>query len=337
MQDSLLEQLIQGYMATEQHTYSFGWQGGEPVLMGVDFFRRVTELQKSYGKPGDYVANGIQTNATLIDDAFAEHLGEYRFLVGVSLDGPPEIHDRYRRTATGQTSHAAVLKGIDTLRRHHVEFNILVLVSQANVKRAKKIYRYLVDEGFFYHQYIPCVEFDHQGKLLPYAINGREWGNFLCELFDQWYPRDIRSVSVRHFDSLLNKKIDSSVNVCTLSDNCCQYFVVEYNGDIYSCDFFVQKDFKLGNIKTTTWRQTLKSPAFRKFGSYKAEWNKSCKTCEFLNLCCGDCLKHRMYANHPSKNLSRLCLGWKHFLNHSKDALDALARKIKVERSTSSF
>ena len=324
-------------MATQQPTYSFGWQGGEPALMGLDFFRRVTELQKSYGKPGDLVSNGIQTNATLIDDAFAEHIEKYRFLVGVSLDGPPEIHDRFRKTAGGKTSHAAVLKGIEALKRHNVEFNILVLVSQANVNRAREVYRYLVDEGFFYHQYIPCVEFDDHGKLLPFAVSGPEWGNFLCEIFDQWYPHDIHSVSVRHFDSLLHKMIDSSVNVCTLSDNCCQYFVVEHNGDIYPCDFFVQKNLKLGNILNTTWSQALSSPAYRKFGTHKAEWNKTCRTCEFLNLCCGDCLKHRMYGNHPAHNLSRLCSGWKHFLNYSQSALDALTQKIQLERLTNAI
>jgi uncharacterized protein len=334
MSDSVLEKLIQSYMATPQPTYSFGWQGGEPTLMGLDFFHRVTELQKTYGKPGDVVSNGVQTNATLIDDAFAEHLGQYRFLAGVSLDGPPDIHDHFRQSAGGRPSHAAVLKGIDVLKRHNVEFNILVLVSQANVNRARDVYRYLVDAGFFYHQYIPCVEFNNHGKRLPFAVSGPEWGNFLCEIFDQWYPRDVHKVSIRHFDSLLRKMIDSTVTVCTLADNCCQYFVVEHNGDIYPCDFFVQKDHKLGNILKTTWGQALNSFAYREFGANKAAWNKTCETCEFLNLCCGDCLKHRIYGNHPAHNLSWLCSGWKHFLKHSQNALNALAQKIQVERST---
>ena len=333
MPDSVLEKLIQSYMATIQPTYAFSWQGGEPALMGLDFFRRVTALQKSYGKTGAVVSNGIQTNATLIDDAFAEHLERYRFLAGVSLDGPSDIHDRFRRTRGGRLSHATVLKGIDVLKRHNVEFNILVLISQANVNRAGDVYRYLVDEGFFYHQYIPCVEFDDRGKLLPFAVSGPEWGNFLCEIFDQWYPRDVYNVSIRHFDSLLHKIVDSSVTVCTLGDNCCQYFVVEHNGDIYPCDFFVQKDLKLGNVMKNTWSHALNSLVYREFGARKALWNKVCGTCEFLNLCCGDCLKHRMHGNHPAYNLSRLCSGWKHFLKHTKNAFNALSQKIQVERS----
>ena len=337
MPDSVLEKLIQKYMATPQPIYSFGWQGGEPVLMGLDFFQKVTELQKSYGETGAVVSNGIQTNAILIDDDLAEHLARYRFLVGVSLDGPSDIHDRFRRTGSGRPSHSAVLKGIDTLKRHNVEFNILVLVSQANVHRARDVYRYLVDKGFFYHQYIPCVEFDNKGKLLSFAISGPEWGNFLCGIFDQWYPGDVHNVSIRHFDSLLNKMVDSSVTVCSLGDNCCQYFVVEHNGDIYPCDFFVQKDLKLGNVMKNTWSQALNSPVYREFGARKALWNKVCGNCEFLVLCCGDCLKHRMYGNHPANNLSRLCSGWKHFLKHSKSAFKALAKIIQDERPANTY
>ena len=335
MSDSVLEKLIQNYMATPQPAYSFVWQGGEPTLMGLDFFRKVTDLQKTFGKTGDIVTNGIQTNAILIDDAFAEHLAQYRFLTGVSLDGTSDIHDRFRQTAGDGPSHAAVLKGIERLKRHKVEFNILVLVSQANVNRAGEVYRYLVDSGFYYHQYIPCVEFDDHGKLRPFAISGPEWGNFLCEIFDLWYPHDIQRVSVRHFDSLLHKILDSSVTACTLSDNCCQYFVVEHNGDIYPCDFFVKKNYKLGNITRTSWRRVISSSDYQSFGSQKSNWNKFCKSCDFLKLCVGDCLKHRMYGNHPARNLSRLCSGWKQFFDHSVHKFNEMAQKIRVGRINS--
>jgi len=332
MSDSVLEKLIQSYMATPQPAYSFAWQGGEPTLMGWEFFRKVTDLQQTFGKTGAVVTNGIQTNATLIDDTLAAHLAQYRFLAGVSLDGPADIHNRFRQTAGGGPSHAAVLKGIDTLVRHKVAFNILVLVSQANVRRAREVYRYLVDSGFYFHQYIPCVEFDDRGKLLPFAISGPEWGDFLCEIFDLWHPRDIQRVSIRHFDSLLNKMVDSSVTVCTLGENCCQYFVVEYNGDIYPCDFFVGKNYKLGNITKTSWRRMISSSQYQSFGSRKSDWNQFCETCEFLTLCSGDCLKHRMYGSHPARNMSRLCSGWKQFFEHSAHKFNELAQTIRVER-----
>jgi uncharacterized protein len=154
MPEAVLENLIRGYLSTNQPVYTFGWQGGEPMLMGLDFFRRVTDLQKKHGRTGTRIANGIQTNATLINDAAAEHFARYRFLIGCSLDGPAHMHDRYRRTTGGEPSHAAALKGIYHLVRHQVEFNILVLVTQANVHHAKEVYRYLVDQGFYYHQYI---------------------------------------------------------------------------------------------------------------------------------------------------------------------------------------
>jgi hypothetical protein len=233
--------IIRGYLSTPQLVCTFGWQGGEPMLMGLDFFRRVTDFQQKHGRAGTRIANGIQTNATLIDDAAAEHFARYRFLIGCSLDGPAQMHDRYRRATGGGPSHAAVLRGINLLERHRVEFNILVLVTQANVHHAKEVYRYLVDLGFYYHQYIPCVEVDKTGTLLPFVVTGRQWGDFMCEIFDLWYYQDRQTVSIRYFDSILKKLIDGSCNICTLGNNCCQYFVVEYNGDIYPCDFFLEK------------------------------------------------------------------------------------------------
>jgi MoaA/NifB/PqqE/SkfB family radical SAM enzyme len=205
MSDATLERLISGYMATDQAACTFIWQGGEPTLLGLEFFRRVTDLQRKYGRPGAVVANMLQTNATLITDELARHFAQYRFLIGVSLDGPPDVHDRYRRTLDGAGTHAEVSRGIERLRRHGVEFNILTLVTEANAGRAREIYRYFRDRGMLYHQYIPCVEFDAQGRLRPYSVGGEAWGRFLCELFDEWKARDTRRVSVRLFDSIIQK------------------------------------------------------------------------------------------------------------------------------------
>jgi len=332
MPDEVLEQLVKSYMATPQTAYSFGWQGGEPTLMGVDFFRKATALQEKYGRSGAVVANGLQTNATLIDDELARHLARFRFLLGCSLDGPAEIHDRYRLTAGGRPSHEKVLKGIDALKRHGVAFNILVLVSRANVRRAVEVYHYLTRQGFFYHQYIPCVEFDPAGNLLPFAINGEEWGEFLCDIFDQWHPRDIHRVSIRHFDSILQKMVDGTANVCTIGRNCCQYFVVEYNGDIYPCDFFVESSLKLGNIMETGWDEALASKSYRDFGAQKAQWNPECRTCDCLNYCSGDCLKHRMYAGNPPQNLSLLCAGWRKFIRRTRLKFHEIAGNISAQR-----
>jgi len=333
MSGEVLEQMIRTYMATEQPCYAIGWQGGEPTLMGVDFFRKVTELQQRHGRPGASVSNGLQTNTTLIDDEFAEHLGKYNFLCGCSLDGPPEIHDRFRKTAAGKPTHADVLRGIETLKRHSVEFNILVLVSQANVKRAREVYRYLTDLDFLHQQYIPCVEFDESGKLQPFAITGGEWGDFMCELFDEWYREDTLRVSVRHFDSVLVKLVDGQANVCCMGTDCRQYLMVEHNGDIYPCDFFAEPELRLGNIMEMSWQEALDSETYRKFGLQKSHWNSACDTCQWLEVCKGDCIKHRTHGGHGPENLSWLCAGWKKFFAHTWQRFEGLADIVRARRA----
>ncbi len=332
MSDSVLERLISSYLATRQNAYSFVWQGGEPTLMGTEFFKRITDLQKKYARPGSRIINSLQTNATLINDSLAAHLAQYNFLVGCSLDGPPEIHNHYRKYPGSKPSHGAVMKGIETLRRHNVEFNILTLVSKANVHLASSVYRYLVNHGFFFHQYIPCVEFDKNGTLLPFSINGNEWGNFLCEIFDCWHPRDIQRVSIRHFDALLNKRIDNAESVCSLSDNCCRYFVVEYNGDIYPCDFFVRKELMIGNIADTSWETALASPVYRNFGLQKSKLNPKCPECIYFDLCMGDCQKHWERNEAQVPGLSHLCTGWLQFFKHTEQAFDDLGKMVRVNR-----
>ena len=332
MPDSVLERLIKTYMETDQPSYSICWQGGEPTLMGTDFFSKAVEFQKKYGSARARISNSVQTNATLITDEMAALFATYNFLVGCSLDGPEKIHDLYRQTAKGNATHKNVIKGIEILKRNNAQFNILTLVSKANVNHANEIYHYLKTLGIFYHQYIPCIEFDENKNLLPFAITGEEWGRFMCDIFDSWYSRDTFSVSVRNFDSILTKKIDGINNVCVMEDNCCRYFVVEHNGDIYPCDFFVEKPLKLGNIMETSWEEMIHSPAYQKFGAKKNQWNEKCTTCEHLELCAGDCLKNRMYIGNPAQNISWLCPGLKYFFKHTQSKFDRLSEKIKKKR-----
>jgi len=312
MSDETLEQLISGYMATPQPVYSFGWQGGEPTLMGVDFFRRVTELQRRYGRPGSTVSNGLQTNGIAVTDELAAHLARHNFLVGVSLDGPEEIHNVYRHTREGNRTYTQVRRGIETLARHGVEFNILVLVSQANVGRAREVYRFLRDEGFYYQQYIPCVEFLSDGSPAPWSITGEEWGRFHIDLYDEWQQNDTRRVSIRYFDSILQLLVNGRYAQCTMGGNCAGYLVVEHNGDVYPCDFFVTDELRLGNIHTHNWRELATSPLRRKFAAGKTRWPEDCARCEYLPYCSGDCMKHR-----PPGQTSVLCSGTKAFLDHA--------------------
>ncbi|MEI8242017.1 MAG: anaerobic sulfatase maturase [bacterium] len=329
MDDRTLARVIGSYLSTAQPTHSFGWQGGEPTLMGLPFFRRAVELQKTLGRSGTRVANGLQTNGTLLDHEFAAFLAEYHFLVGVSLDGPPVLHDATRRAADGQGSHARVLAGISALRRAKAEFNILTLVNRANVSHAADVYDDLVEQGFLYHQYIECVDFEADGSPEPFAINGAAWGEFLCAIFDRWYPHDTRRVSVRLFDTVLARMVDGVSNTCTCGDDCRQYFVVEYNGDIYPCDFHVRPEWRLGSIHESAWDLFMNQPRYAAFGARKRQWPAGCDTCPHLTLCHGDCPKNR--GRDPSR-LSHLCAGWKRFYAHTVPRFKELAEQIRRDR-----
>ncbi len=331
MTTDVLERMIASYMASSQPTYSFGWQGGEPTLMGRQFFERVTELQEKHGRRGASVANGIQTNGMLLTDEFAAHLGRYHFLVGISLDGTPDIHDRNRLTESGRGTHAQVLRGIETLERHNVEYNVLTVVSAANVDRGREVYRYLRDDlNVRYHQYIPCVEFDEHGELLPYAITGEQWGRFLLDVFDEWHGGDEEQVSIRLFDSILTMLVDGTANTCVMARNCRQYFVVEHNGDVYPCDFFVEKNRLLGNVMRDRFDDMWSSRAFRDFGRNKRRWNAECASCPYLGVCAGDCQKMRYRSAEEPSNLSHLCEGWKNFYARTLPEFEALAQRVKT-------
>ena len=337
MSDEVLKIMISSYMRTNQNNnYSFGWQGGEPTLMGLKFFEKVVELQKKYGPPGAAVSNGVQTNGTLITKEMAKFFADYKFLLGVSLDGPSYLHDFYRKTLGQKPTHSLVMRGIDLLKKFNVDFNILILVNNKTVNKAKEIYQYFKSQGFFYHQYIPCVEYDNNNKPQPYSITGEEWGNFLCELFDEWIKDDMNRISIRLFDSILEYLVYRRYNVCYMQKNCCQYFVVEYDGNVYPCDFFVRKDLVLGNVKTGTWEDFLKSPVYHRFGRQKAIWNKLCNTCPYIDFCNGDCQKFRIGDNQSSRILSVLCKGWKKFYTHTLPKFNLIAEKIRVDYNITS-
>ncbi len=333
MSEQVLEQMIRSYMHTEQPSHQFGWQGGEPTLMGLEFFERVVALQQRHGRAGANVANGLQTNGTLITEELAKHLAHYRFLTGVSLDGPAYLHDRYRLRAAGGGSHADVLRGIRCLRNHSAEFNILVLVNEANVKEPAEVYHYLCDHDFLFHQYIPCVEPDENRRVLPFSTTGEEWGEFLCTIFDMWHPGDTRRVSIRLFDAVLALLVDNVRNVCPFGENCRQYVVVEYNGDVFPCDFFVEKRLRLGNVCEDSWATVQQSPVYADFGSQKSLWNSRCDSCDLEWICKGDCLKHRLCTGGGDpRRLSDLCVAWKMFYGHTMDRFRGLAREIVSER-----
>lgn len=330
MSYEVLEKLISSYMQTNQeNNYAFGWQGGEPLLMGLKFFQNTIELQKEFAPPGATVSNGLQTNGTLITVPFAKFFNEYKFLLGVSLDGPSYIHDYYRKSLGKKPTHYLVMRGIQRLKQNNVEFNILILVNNENIKKSREVYQYLLKNSFNFQQYIPCVEFDEDGQPTPFSISGEEWGNFLCELFDIWYKEDKGRISIRIFDSILEYLVYGRYSICHMGNDCRQYFVVEYDGSIYPCDFYVQQNLKLGNILTDTWDDLIESPIYKTFGQNKALWNSQCHKCQFVNYCHGDCQKFRLGDIKSPKTISQLCKGWKKFYSHTLPRFKMIATRIK--------
>jgi len=297
-------------------------------LLGRDFYDRVVNLQMKHGKPGSRVCNSIQTNGLLIDDPLARLFARYNFLVGVSLDGPAPIHDTYRVSRSGRGSYNEVLKGIACLKRNAVAVNILTLVTAANVNRGREVFRFLCDRGFYYQQYIECVEWDQSGRPKPFSINGEEWGYFLCEIFDEWLKTDIYRVSVRLFDAILGLLLNGPAQVCTLGRECRSYRVVEANGDIYPCDFFVTDAFKTGNIVTGDWGDAWESPVSDRFSQQKSRWHSDCDQCRYNFLCAGDCLKNRGYSPANPGSKSRLCRGWQIFFDHALPGLQEIAATV---------
>jgi len=328
MSESTLEQLVSSYMNTGQNYYNFIWQGGEPTLMGTGFYKKVIELQKKYGKAGSKVTNNLQTNGTLIDNNLAGFLSENKFLVGVSFDGPEYIHDHYRVFPGGRGTFKKVMKGIEILKKNNVNFNILVLVNDFNINKIEEIYRFMVSNSYYFHQYIPCVEFDSNGNLQPFSINGEQWGNFLIKLFDLWYRDDMHKVSIGLFDSIINYIINGKSTICYMGNNCNHYLVVEHNGDVYPCDFFVSEDLKLGNINENSWGELINNKTYINFSRAKSEYSFICNSCKYLEYCYGDCLKNRGFNfKNPdsSRRLSILCSGWKIFYKEKLNLLKEIS------------
>jgi uncharacterized protein len=214
----------------------------------------------------------------------------------------------------------------------------MTLVSQANVDHPLDVYRFLRDDlGCYYHQYIECVEFDELGQLTPFAIEGHQWGDFICNIFDEWVKQDINRVSVRLFEAIISMLVDGTSNMCSLSRDCRHYFVVEHNGDIYPCDFFVENDKKLGNVKNTNWEKMLTSPAFKAFGERKRHWNTVCNSCPYSGFCAGDCPRNRLGRGEGFGTASSLCEGWKQFYAHALPSFQQIAQEVANHRNKFSY
>ncbi len=327
MSERTLDCLVKSYLELRFPISSFAWQGGEPTLMGLDFYRRVVALQKQYGAEGQIVSNTLQTNGILLNDAWCEFLAEFKFLAGISLDGPKEFHDYYRKDHAGKDTYGRVLEGIECCRRHRVEFNILVLLNDRNIDHPDVLFDFFTSKDLLYLQFVPCVELSPVDPKQPaqYSIRPEQYGRFLCRFFDRWYDGWTRKLSVRIFDSLISSLMGSGATECTFGWQCSDYIVIEHNGDAYCCDFYVTRETRLGNILETPIEQLASHPVKQTFSRKKTEIANQCLVCRYLDICRGGCPKDRAILTQMHKAPSYFCQAYKMFFEHARGRLGGLA------------
>ena len=327
MDDATLRVLIREGMRLMPQVATFGWQGGEPTLTGIDFFRRVVEYQKKFGRSGQSVCNGVQTNATLIDDEWARLFAQYNFLLGVSLDGPKQWHDRYRTTVNGHGSYDRVLANIEILQRHGAEFNILSVVNSVTGDHPDEIYGFMVEHAFQYLQFIPCVELDPEtGHLTDFSVSPQKFGDFMCRLFDLWYNDGQPETSIRMFDNLMLANAGHDPQVCQFQQECGDYVVVEYNGDVYPCDFYVHRPFHLGNLHEQPLDEMAQSRRAIAFRERKRKGDPACDVCAWRPICNHGC--PLMRDHNPNGHTHYLCQAYQQIFAYTDGRLKALSQRI---------
>ena len=330
----VLEKLVKDYMRLKFPLAGFAWQGGEPTLMGLDFYKRTVELQKQYGSPGQEVGNSLQTNAILLDDAWCEFLAANNFLVGVSIDGPKEFHDYYRVDHAGGGTFDKVMRAVNNCKKHGVEFNTLTLLNAKNVEHPEIVFDFLVDLGTTYLQFIPCVELDPKtGEVADFSITPAQYGEFLCRVFDRWYEYGPDKLSIRDFDSFLSYYLGGRHTICTFDRQCSQYIVIEHTGDAYCCDFFVEPKWHLGNIMDTPIEQLAASAKKRKFARAKTNLCSKCMVCRHLAICRGGCMKDRAPFDKDNYGCeSYFCDAYKRFFDYTGPRFMQIAADVSSGR-----
>jgi len=352
MSDDVLSAFITKYI-TSQPTplVEFVWQGGEPTLLGLDFFKRVVELQKPYSK-NKTIKNSLQTNGTMLTGDWCRFLKQNKFMVGISIDGPKEVHDRYRRDRMGKGTFDQVMRGLRLLQKHKIEYNVLASIALETARQPLEVYRFLRDEGVEFIQFAPIVErmsdirskqhglrlagpalLDkvEQSKVTPWSVIPIEYGDFLIAIYEEWVHHDVGKVFVMNFEWALNAWIGNPSPVCIHADQCGRSLVVEHNGDVYACDHCVYPEFRLGNIVSDGLLDMAERSRQAGFGVAKEKALPSwCHDCKVLAACRGGCPKHRFattYYNEPG--LHYLCEGYKKFFTHIRKYCHAMTQLLE--------
>ncbi len=320
----------------------------------ISFYKKAIELQKKYAN-GRNIDNSIQTNGTLLNDDWCKFFKENNFLVGISIDGPKDFHDEYRRDKMGRPSFHRVMKGIELLKKHGVEFNCMAVVNDYNVDYPLEFYNFFKDIDCKYIQFTPIVERlriqeptenisllklatakedDHEAELAPFTVNADKWGDFLCSIFDEWVKEDVGKIFVQIFDSTLANWVGENPGVCTMAKTCGHAGVMEFNGDVYSCDHFVFPEYKLGNIYDDTLTSMMYSNKQQTFGNDKFDkLPQQCRECDVLFACYGECPKNRFIKDkYGNKGLNYLCKGYYKFFKHVMPYMDYMKNELLAQR-----
>jgi uncharacterized protein len=360
MSDDILEQHIRQYIEAQTgNEVVFSWQGGEPTLLGLEFFHKVVALEAKYKKPFQVIQNDLQTNGTLLTEDWAAFLKEHRFVVGLSCDGPKELHDHYRVTKGGGPTHDKVMAASRLLKKHGVPFNGLCVVNRENAKRPLDVYRFLTRElGVWRVQLISCVEPKVFRNVAPqkwdpasipmvgtpqarpgapdsvvtdWSVDPEDWGTFLCRVWDDWYARDLGKVHVDLFETAVAQSLGLPSQRCITSEFCGKGLAVEHNGDVFSCDHYVYPEYRIGNVQNTHWSEMAYSEPQQKFGFAKRDTLPAyCRECPHLNLCWGECPKNRLVRTPSGEvGLNYLCPGLKKFYAHIQCDLPAILRRVR--------
>lgn len=348
MSEELLERFVKDYIeAQTMNEVVFTWHGGEPTLRPLSFYQKAVELQKKYAG-GRIIHNSLQTNGTLLTDEWCRFLKANNWLVGISIDGPEELHDRYRRDSQGKPSWKRVMEGIRLLQHYGVEWNAMAVVNCYNADHPQAFYRFFKSIGCQYIQFTPIVERNVQhadgrhlasindaddAPVTDFSVTPEQWGNFLCGLFDEWVKQDIGKVFVQIFDSMLANWVGVAPGTCIYAKECGHAGVMEFNGDVYSCDHFVFPQYKLGNINEHTLIEMLYGEKQRRFSQLK--YNKlprQCKECRWAFACHGECPKNRFVNDrYGNPGLNYLCAGYRRFFEHIAPTMDEMKKAFTVE------
>ncbi len=336
MKDNILETyIVQHIEATTEQVIQFSWHGGEPTLLGVDYFRKIVELQQKHKPPNKQIINGIQTNGTLIDEEWSQFFAEAHFAVGLSLDGPQKMHDAYRVTKNHQSAFKRTMDGYQLLQKHNVLCEILCVVHAQNVHNPSEVYRFFKDLKARYISFLPLVikQPDRATGVSPHTVPSDAWGTFLCTIFDTWLAEDIGRLKVQIFEEAVRPAFGQEHTLCIFKKICGGVPVVEHNGDFYACDHFVDPEHQIGNIKETPLVTLLESPQQKAFGQIKSEsLPRYCRTCDVRELCNGGCPKNRFIETPDGEpGLNYLCAGYKTFFTHCRPFVSEVAKQFRSQ------